>query len=120
MRFKARLASAHQLHRVVTTLSKLGKACLVHLEPHHVAFVVVPDGGGEGVMVWAELSQAGACFLEYAVESRADNRISFFVQLVSFLLELDPEPSPAITSHHPRRKHPGSRLCVDRTISIAH
>ena len=61
-------------------LGKLADVCVVHLTPDTIS-LAVSSQGREGVQVWVDLAQR-AHFLEYRVESRAENnRISFFAKL---------------------------------------
>jgi len=80
MKFRAKIGSSTQLHKLVLTLSKLGSSCLVQLTPEQLSFSIAQEGS-DSAMVVTELREA-LMFVEWKIESRAENnRISFFANL---------------------------------------
>ena len=77
MRFKATLANAAQLSKVVHHFARLADACLVHLTPQSLTVAIAVHE----TQALAELAKH-ELFFDYRIESRApNNRISFFVKL---------------------------------------
>lgn len=82
MRFKAVIGTPLQLSKLVTTFERVADACVVHLTPEMMQFVVTPDK--DNMHLSADVNQR-TLFLEYAVQSKAENnRISFFVKTENF------------------------------------
>ncbi|XP_029954934.1 checkpoint protein HUS1 [Salarias fasciatus] len=86
MKFRAKIvdvACLNHFSRVVTTISKLTKSCVLRLTPDNLFFVMSGKVANGGVSMWCELAQANF-FDEYQMEgvSAEDNEIC---------LELTPE-----------------------------
>ncbi|XP_028288990.1 checkpoint protein HUS1 [Parambassis ranga] len=79
MKFRGKIvdvACLNHFSRVVTTISKLTKMCVLRLTPDNLFFVLSGKVGNGGVSMWCELSQANF-FDEYQMEgvSSEDNEI---------------------------------------------
>ena len=84
MRFKAQLASADPLARLLQTIEKVSDSMVVHLRPQMIQFAVAADAATskslDGMHVCADVGP-NRFFWDYQVQSRAeDNHISFFVK----------------------------------------
>uniref|UniRef100_A0A3P8WSG9 Checkpoint protein n=1 Tax=Cynoglossus semilaevis TaxID=244447 RepID=A0A3P8WSG9_CYNSE len=79
MKFRGKIidvACLNHFSRVVTTISKLTKTCVLRLTPDNLFFVLSGKVANGGVSMWCELSQANF-FDEYQIEgvSPEDNEI---------------------------------------------
>ncbi|XP_044032156.1 checkpoint protein HUS1 isoform X2 [Siniperca chuatsi] len=79
MKFRGKIvdvACLNHFSRVITTISKLTKMCVLRLTPDHLFFVLSGKVANGGVSMWCELSQANF-FDEYQMEgvSSEDNEI---------------------------------------------
>ncbi|XP_057712046.1 checkpoint protein HUS1 isoform X2 [Corythoichthys intestinalis] len=79
MKFRGKIvevACLNHFTRVVSTISKLTKACVLRLTADHLFFVLCGKVAGGGVAMWCELAQANI-FDEYQMEgmSAQDNQI---------------------------------------------
>ncbi|XP_037135654.1 checkpoint protein HUS1 isoform X1 [Syngnathus acus] len=86
MKFRGKIvdvACLHHFTRVVSTISKLTKTCVLRLTPDHLFFILCGSVANGGVAMWCELAQA-TIFDEYQMEglTSQDNEIC---------LELTPE-----------------------------
>lgn len=70
MKFRGRIvdvACLHHFTRVITTISKLTKTCVLRLTPEHLDFVLSGKVANGGVSMWCELAQVNF-FDEYQME----------------------------------------------------
>ncbi|XP_003977994.2 checkpoint protein HUS1 [Takifugu rubripes] len=79
MKFRGKIvdvACLNHFTRVISTISKLTKSCILRLTPQHLFFVLSGKVTNGGVSMWCELSQANF-FDEYQMEgfSPEDNEI---------------------------------------------
>ncbi|KAM6912792.1 checkpoint protein HUS1 [Xenentodon cancila] len=79
MKFRGKIidvACLNHFTRVVTTISKLTKVCVLRLTPDNLFFILSSKVANGGVSMWCELSQANF-FDEYQMEgvSSEDNKI---------------------------------------------
>ncbi|XP_056155540.1 checkpoint protein HUS1 [Lampris incognitus] len=61
MKFRAKMVDigcVNQFSRVVNTISKLTKTCVLRLTPHHLFFILSGKVANGGVSMWCELAQA--------------------------------------------------------------
>jgi len=84
MRFIAKLNHGVDLFiKIVQTVSKLAKECVIHLAPKKVRFIIANDVH-DGVQVWSGIN-TGTLFSEWIMESLNGNEISFSVNLENLL-----------------------------------
>jgi len=79
MRFRAKLRDATLLLHLIQTVEKIDKQCTVHLTPKRIQFILVKEAE-LGYQVWSSMN-AASLFNEYHIESKADNEISFQINL---------------------------------------
>jgi HUS1 checkpoint protein len=79
MRFFARLIGCALFLRLIQTLEKMGKQCLIHLTRDKVQFIMNSEAG-EGVTVWSEITST-VLFDSYRVESMNNNEVGFEVSM---------------------------------------
>jgi HUS1 checkpoint protein len=79
MRFKAKIQDTGLFLRVVQTIEKINKTCVIHLTQRKIQFILVCDIT-DGFQVWAGMN-AASLFSDYNVESMNNNEISFNITL---------------------------------------
>jgi len=79
MRFIAKLKDANLFLKVIQTVEKIDKQCTIHLTTKKIQFILVKELE-QGFQVWSAMN-ASSLFNEYLIESKADNEISFSINL---------------------------------------
>eukprot|EP01127_Copromyxa_protea_P018921 TRINITY_DN6046_c0_g1_i2.p1 TRINITY_DN6046_c0_g1~~TRINITY_DN6046_c0_g1_i2.p1 ORF type:complete len:273 (-),score=30.40 TRINITY_DN6046_c0_g1_i2:23-841(-) len=79
MRFKARIQDINLFLRLVQTVEKIEKSCVVHLTPKKIQFILISDLT-DGFQVWSGMN-AASLFSDYKIVSKHSNEISFNVNL---------------------------------------
>lgn len=83
MRFVSKLINVNLLIKLIQTLDKIGKTCVVHLTPKKVEFILTSDIT-DGVQVWSGVN-AATLFDDYRIESKNNNEIAFELSLDNVL-----------------------------------
>ncbi|KAL6076666.1 DNA damage checkpoint control protein [Balamuthia mandrillaris] len=83
MRFMAKLTNVNLFIKLVQTIDKIGKSCVVHLTPKKVEFILTSDIT-DGVQVWSGINSS-SLFDEYRIESKNQNEIAFELSLDNLL-----------------------------------
>ncbi|CAG2247948.1 HUS1 [Mytilus edulis] len=94
MKFRGKIVDIgciHHFTRVIGTLSKLIKSCVLRITPGNWYFILAEKLANGGIQIWCELPQ-GHFFDEYAMEgvSKEANEI---------YLEVAPDNIPTLSSH---------------------
>jgi len=79
MRFRAKLKDSGLFLRLIQTVEKIDKHCMLHLTPKKIQFILVKELE-HGFQVWSAMN-ASSLFNDYLIESKADNEISFSINL---------------------------------------
>ncbi|XP_053715139.1 checkpoint protein HUS1 isoform X1 [Synchiropus splendidus] len=88
MKFRGKIvdvACLNHFTRVVTTISKLTKTCVLRLTPRHLYFVLAGNVANGGVGMWCELAQANF-FDEYQMEGVSSEENEICLQVAPELL----------------------------------
>jgi len=79
MRFRAKLRDVNLFLRLIQTVEKIDKQCTLHLTSKRIQFILVKELE-QGFQVWSAMN-ASSLFNDYLIESKADNEISFQINL---------------------------------------
>jgi len=85
MRFKGKLFDLEKFTKVVQTVDKIAKTCVVHLTEKKIEFIISEIS--EGIAVWSGIN-AGSLFDSYKIESKNNNEIAFELSLDNLLRAL--------------------------------
>eukprot|EP01111_Echinosteliopsis_oligospora_P014019 TRINITY_DN5190_c0_g1_i1.p1 TRINITY_DN5190_c0_g1~~TRINITY_DN5190_c0_g1_i1.p1 ORF type:complete len:276 (-),score=67.69 TRINITY_DN5190_c0_g1_i1:63-890(-) len=80
MRLRAKIAQIDLFLRVVQTVEKISKECVVFLTPKKIQLILTSDNVTDGVQVWSG-ANVTTLFEEYKIESLNNNEISFKINL---------------------------------------
>jgi len=67
------------LLKLIATIEKIDRQCTIHLTPKRIQFIMVKEIE-QGYQVWSSMN-AATLFNDYLIESKADNEISFQINL---------------------------------------
>jgi len=82
MRFKAKISNVPLLLKIVQTVEKSAKKCIIQLGPDVVLFILSPENVEEGLHIWSNVKVRALFFQEeYRIESMKNNEIAFEVYL---------------------------------------
>ncbi|KAI0058796.1 cell cycle checkpoint [Artomyces pyxidatus] len=76
MRFRAGIENVHTFHRIIQTVEKLQKKCIIKFRETEMHIICHTDESG--VQVWSQI-RVVALFIDYRIQSNSNNEISILL-----------------------------------------
>jgi len=118
MRFKAKVSNVGLLNRIIQSVEKVHKECVIHLAPKTVKFILTTDVA-DGVQVFAGVN-VNTLFEGYSIESLNNNEIAFTLNLENLIRTLKSAESAQDTNVKLTKKNGIPYLEFNITIQSIH
>ncbi|KIY52061.1 cell cycle checkpoint [Fistulina hepatica ATCC 64428] len=87
MRFRAGIAHVPTFLKIVQSVERLQKKCIVQFSPTHMHLICNHDANEGGVQMWSKIG-IGSIFSEYRIESNSNDTITMVVPFDALLVAL--------------------------------
>ncbi|KAJ8468281.1 hypothetical protein ONZ45_g17296 [Pleurotus djamor] len=87
MRFKTLISNSQTFYRVVQSVEKLQKKCIVKFAPTEMRIICNHDANEGGIQVWSVI-KVDSVFTDYRIQSNADNEITMLLSVEALMAAL--------------------------------
>ncbi|KAI0741690.1 cell cycle checkpoint [Daedaleopsis nitida] len=93
MRFRANIENVDTFVKIVQSIDKLQKTCIIQFAEHEMRIICTGDANEGGIQVWSQI-KASSLFTDYHVVSNSNNEVTIKVSIEGLLAALRSASAP--------------------------